>query len=166
MGWFFWIRWAWPSTNPLDCIRKWGFSNQLLAFLPEIKLKITFWFSSIIFLMKAICLIEVERGLMTNAGPGIFFLLTTTLSTNGWSSFLTQRENPVMSYSLIPYCVSVSSFFSGFDSSAPLMALSTSSWSVSMFENFNPSYMSISLKINSSMWVGAIKIGIPALINE
>ena len=82
-------------------------------------------FSSIIFLMNAICLMDVERGLITKAGPWIFFLLTTTLSTKGWSSFFTHNENPVMSYSLIP-CCDYYSFFSGFDSSAPLMALSTS----------------------------------------
>jgi hypothetical protein len=73
----------------------------------------------------AICLIEADKGLMTKAGPEIFFLLTTTLSTNGCNSFFIHNEKPVISSSLTPSAVS-SSFFSGFAYSTPLMALSTS----------------------------------------
>ncbi len=100
---------------------------------------------------------------MTIAGPGILFLLTTTLSTYGWSSFLNHNEKPVISSSLIlayPWFY----YFCGLAYSAPFKALSISSWSVSTFENLSPSYVSIYLKINSSIWVVAIRTGMPALV--
>jgi len=50
--------------------------------------------------MKLICLIELEIGLITIAGPLIAFFETWTLSTNGCSYCFIQRENGVNSYYL------------------------------------------------------------------
>jgi hypothetical protein len=55
-----------------------NFSNQLLELQTKFTKIFTFIFSYIIFLMMAICRIEDEIGLITSAGPEIFFLLTTT----------------------------------------------------------------------------------------
>lgn len=52
--------------------------------------------------MKAICLIELEIGLITIAGPFILFLVMFTLSTNGCNSFFIHKENGVKSSEEMP----------------------------------------------------------------
>ena len=97
--------------------------------------------------MNAICLMELEIGLITIAGPLILFLLTITLSTKGWSYCFIHKEKGVISSSgTVCY-----PFFSFSGSPTPLKFLSTSSVSVSTFANFKPSKVSNSLKIASSM---------------
>ena len=127
-----------------DHIRKSNFAMTFLEDQSILNNIITFDLSSIICLMKDICLIELEMGLITIAGPFIAFLETLTLSTKGWSSCLIHKENGVNYYYLI-LAEPLLSFL--FYSPSPFKVLSTSSVSVSTFENLRPSKVSSYLKI-------------------
>lgn len=119
--------------------------------------------SYIICLINDICLIDVEIGLITIAGPLIPLLETFTLSTKGWSYCLIHNENGVSSY----YFTLVVPLDSSFTSSPkPFKVLYTSSVSVSTFENFSPSKVSNYLKIISSTGDVQIKTGTPAFVKE
>lgn len=92
-------------------------SNSKVKFLNYILGFPLFDCYSIIDFMKAICLIPLEIGLITNAGPRTSLLETTTLSTYGCNSFLTHKENEVRSsagteaYSFLSYFLSFYCYF-------------------------------------------------------
>lgn len=84
----------------LDHIRKPNFAMTFLVNQSKLIEIFTFDLSYIICLINDICLIDVEIGLITIAGPLRPLLETLTLSTNGWSYCFIQREKGVSSYYL------------------------------------------------------------------
>ncbi len=120
----------------LDHIRMLNFVMTFLVILSiYINIFITFDLYYIICLINDICLIELDIGLITIAGPFIAFFDTFTLSTNGCNYCFIHNENGVNYY----YFTRASPFDSFFTSSPrPFNVLYTSSVSVYTFENFNP----------------------------